>query len=190
MTTKTNFQLVTEVNYVAGKTNQTTWQAAEQQAKVISGEYDEVIEAVAMRRLDKLRDGIADLLVTAYGMGSVLGYNVDMDMVAVTQSLFTRFDRTPEDAVRTKEKYDKMGIDTNVRATHIGTDIYYVTISSKDQINVETGEAVPEGKFLKSWQYSEPQLPKLDADKFVALSEGTCNMDLMVYRPYHKVYIR
>jgi hypothetical protein len=173
---ETNFHGVTLVNHVAGKTNNPTWQAAEQQAKVI--------EAVAMRRLDRLRDGIADLLVTAYGMASVLGYDANADMAAVLQSLFTRFDRTEEDAAKTKIKYIDQGVETLTRITHVGQDVYYITISTHDQINITNGETVPAGKFLKSWQYSDPVLPVLDADITAELGVAESNLGILGYRPY------
>jgi NTP pyrophosphatase (non-canonical NTP hydrolase) len=181
---ETNFHGVTLVNHVAGKTNNPTWQAAEQQAKVIAGEYDEVIEAVALRRLDKLRDGIADLLVTSYGMASILGYDANADMAAVLQSLFTRFDRTAEDAAKTKAKYIDQGVETLTRITHVGQDVYYITISTHDQINITNGETVPAGKFLKSWQYSDPVLPVLDADITAELGVVESNLGILGYRPY------
>jgi NTP pyrophosphatase (non-canonical NTP hydrolase) len=152
MTTPTNFQRVTHINRIASKADRPTWQAAEQQLKVIAGEYDEVVEAIAERNLDKLRDGIADLLVTAYGMGSVLGFNADDDMVSVTTSLMTRFDTTKGDAELTKQKYLEYGVETHICVTMFPATetenvlAYYVTVSSKDQVNQVTGEHIPAGK--------------------------------------------
>lgn len=190
MTTPTNFQRVTQVNAIAGKTGQSTWQAAEQQLKVIAGEYDEVVEAIAERNLDKLRDGIADLLVTAYGMGSVLGYNVDDDMVSVTSSLMTRFDVTRGDAELTKQKYLDMGVETDIRTTRFcGTETtnakeYYVTVSTKDQVNAKTGEHIPAGKFLKSWKYRDAELSTPEEHFATMLTDTKPNAGVLKYRPY------
>lgn len=190
MTTPTNFQRVTHINHIAGKTGQSNWQAAEQQLKVIAGEYDEVCEAIAERNLDKLRDGIADLLVTAYGMGSVLGYNVDDDMVSVTSSLMTRFDATSGDAELTKQKYLDVGVETHIRTTRFPatetTDerVYYVTVSSKDQVNSKTGERIPAGKFLKSWKYRDAKLSTPEAHFEPMLADTAPNVNMLQYRPH------
>lgn len=190
MTPPTNFQHVTNINYIAGKTNQSTWQAAEQQLKVIAGEYDEVVEAIAERNLDKLRDGIADLLVTAYGMGSVLGYNVDDDMASVTSSLMTRFDATQGDAELTKQKYLDVGIETHIRTTRFpetqleNERVYYVTISSKDQVNQKTGEHIPAGKFLKSWKYRDAELSNHPECFYPMSVDNQPNVAMLKYRPY------
>lgn len=190
MTTPTNFQRVTNINHIAGKTGQSTWQAAEQQLKVIAGEYDEVVEAIAERNLDKLRDGIADLLVTAYGMGSVLGYNVDDDMISVTASLMTRFDATSGDAELTKQKYLDWGVETHIRTTRFPATetsnelVYYVTVSSKDQVNQVTGEHIPAGKFLKSWKYRDAELSNHPECLYPMSVDNQPNLAMLKYRPY------
>lgn len=188
--TQTNFQSVSQINEIAGKTAHSSkgWVSADQQLKIIAGEYDEVVEAVVERNIDKLRDGIADLLVTAYGMGSVLGFDVDKDMKAVTDSLYTRFDISGEDAAKTQQKYLDVGVATDVITTVIGDKRYYATISAIDQTNCKTGEFLPRGKFLKSYKYKQPEMPAIDSKVADQLSNPMqeSSDDMAVYFTLHK----
>lgn len=157
----TNFQLVSLINRIAGKEFQSTWPAADQQLKVIASEMDELIEAVQVRDLEAMRDAVADLLVTAYGMGSVIGFDCDNDMVDVINSLLTRFDRTREDAELTQKKYRDMGIETEIHVSVIpdsnARGEWYVNKSVADQIGRD-GQSYPAGKFLKSYRHQLPNL--------------------------------
>ena len=157
----TNAQRVTLVNTIAGKVNRPNWCAIEQQLKVITGKFRELCEAVDARDIESLRDAVAGLLVTAYGMPSVIGYDADADMLAVTSSLLSRFDSTPDAATATRAKYEALGVRTFTRTTEVNGQTYYVTLSSVDQIGTDQ-EFYPAGKFLKAVGFSQPVLPAID----------------------------
>lgn len=158
-----NFQRVLLINQIAAKdagSKEPTWQAAIQQQKVIESEWQEVKEAIEKRDITALRDGIADLLVTAYGMGAVLGFDCNDDMAAVTTALLTRFDTTEEDAVKTRAKYKELGVVTYTELSIVDGAMWYVTKSTRDQHGINN-EFYPAGKFLKSHRFKTEVLEPL-----------------------------
>lgn len=155
-----NFQRVALINTIAGNKPNDSWDGLKKQMKIIDGEYKELSEGVELHDLHEMVDGAADTLVTVYGILFRAGVNADLIMEEVCSSLLTRFDLTEEDALKTKTKYHDMGIETLTRDVFVDGTCYRVTISSKDQVDAK-GEKFPEGKFLKSWKFRQPNLKPL-----------------------------
>ncbi len=161
-----NFHLVSDVNAVAGNVVSRTWATVQRQFKIIEREFLElkghVDEQDGGRYLEKLRDDVCDLLVTTYGMGYLLGIDVDADMVVATQALMSRFDRTPEDQSRTELKYNDLAVPTICRRVeHTDGNVYYVTVCAMDCVGTD-GEKYIKGKWLKSYQFHEPVYSSID----------------------------
>lgn len=156
-----NFQLVSIINAIAGNSSHSTWEQLDQQMKIINGEHKELGDGIAKRDLFETVDGGADTLVTVYGALFRVGVDADAIMQEVCASLLTRFDRTAEDQQKTEAKYSALGIATEcVEVEHNGEQ-YFVTRSASDQVHEASGEKFPKGKFLKSYQFRQPNLRAL-----------------------------
>lgn len=147
------FQKIEVVNQIAGNTRRGNWADAQKQAHMTVVELRELIKSIEERDLKELRDVYCDLIVFATGGLFRLGADTHKDMHRVADALLTRFDRTPEDALKTKDKYIALAVETETRTTVVDGVTYYVTVSTKDQIGND-GEQYTAGKFLKSYQFS------------------------------------
>lgn len=151
----TNFERVIKLNDAAGNTKTPTWDVANKQLKLIDLEFNELKKAVANGDVLKLRDGIADVLVTAYGLAHRLGIDADKDMGSVCDALWSRFDNSESNAQATKEKYLKLGVPTFIRNSLVDGVVMFITIVECDTTGLDD-EFYPAGKWLKSAFYKEP----------------------------------
>lgn len=151
------FQKIEVVNQIAGNTRRGNWADAQKQTHMTVVEMRELIKALEERCPTRLRDAYCDLIVFAVGGLYRIGADGQKDMHAVTDALLTRFDRTMEDALKTKDKYLALDVETETRTTVVDGTTYYVTVSSKDQ-HGNNGEHYTAGKFLKSYQYDDATL--------------------------------
>lgn len=154
------FQKIEVVNQIAGNTRRGNWGDAQKQAHMTVVELRELVKSIEERDIKELRDVYCDLIVFATGGLFRLGADTHRDMHAVTDALLTRFDRTMEDALKTRKKYLDLGVETETRVTTIDGVTYHVTVSTKDQIDIH-GEQYTAGKFLKSYQFSVATLQPL-----------------------------
>lgn len=169
-----NFQQDVLLNTVAGNESNDGWEAVEKQFPIVEEEFNEIREAIAERDPTKLRDAIADTLVTTYGLAHRAGFDADADHLAVTESNFSKFDKNDRDAFKTLNKYKAIGVEVRtvmiVLRDHINdrpiNETYYVAVSTKDQTDIH-GKRYPEGKFLKSIHYKEPQFKPLPDDNLL-----------------------
>lgn len=149
----TNFQKVVEFNELGGnakgcainKDNIVDEEKFIAQLKLIEEEFNELRDAES---ISDVRDAIADMLVTTYGMAHVLRLDADKDMEIVCDSNISKFCKDEEEARMTQQKYDLDGLSTFIRMPAV--------ISSKDQYN-KYGKYFPKGKILKSIYFKEPQ---------------------------------
>ncbi|HWT40580.1 MAG TPA: Gp49 family protein [Dongiaceae bacterium] len=109
-----------------------------------------------------VRDDIQDILVTAYGLSHRMGFDADEDHREVYRSNLTKFDTTPEGAAATQEKYAKFGIKTSVHRAELlsetrdeGAPLLYIVKVDGTQTGND-GKVYPDGKFLKSLNFEEP----------------------------------
>lgn len=155
-----NFTDTAKINALAGNQYNGGWSAIEHQLRIIQSEWDETCDdGVKARNIHELRDGIADVLFTVYGLAHRAGIDADSDFEKVVESQFTKFDPTVEDAALTRDKYKALGIEVyqelrQITRHNIITDCW-VTYSAKDQLDAK-GRECPEGKWLKSHRFQEP----------------------------------
>lgn len=126
---------------------------------IINGEVLELLEAIARRDLDGVRDALCDIMVFALGAFHIAGLDADADMTAVLDGVMTRFCRNEEELDQTVERWAKKGI------TRVHTHGAFPTLcvkATEDQ-TADNGEFIPAGKFLKSVGYRDTVFPPLPA---------------------------
>lgn len=187
-----NFAMTVRINEIAGKAygNPNEFHLPEfiarlrNQSRLIQSELNETIDKgiAVLETLERdengtfidqeafikarheVRDGVMDVLFTGYGLGHLAGLNVDEDYHAVCMSNVSKFDLTPEDAELTRQKYEALGLETYIHLSELFGHIHYVTRGAKDQF-LPNGDSVPEGKWLKSHNFKEPEYRPL-ADQY------------------------
>lgn len=133
-------------------------------AKQMATAKDEDELLMAQQDRDKavmeIRDGIADVLVTTYGLAHRMGIDADKDMLAVSSSNASKFftGTEPEAAEACKALADSLGIQVEARMaceTGTATPEYAVCVwafVSADDSDPER----PRGKLLKAPGYKPP----------------------------------
>lgn len=121
------------------------------QCENIKDEFDELLLALGRRDVTKVRDGLCDIMVFAYGALHFLGVNGDRDMKAVTDSLFSRLCQDQADLDATVAKYEALGLE-------VYTEGKFPTACVKcaKDFTDAGGNQYRKGKFLKSVSYTEP----------------------------------
>lgn len=127
------------------------WEAVQAQLSIIQEEFEELVEAVRTKNLTELRDATSDVLVTTYGMAHRVGFDADKDMDEVHNSNMSKFCHTTDEAARTAQKYEMLGIDCMFRYLDDGA---IAVISAANQ--TVSGKYYPKGKLLKSINFKEP----------------------------------
>lgn len=153
---KTNFERVAHFNNLIGnaegKFSEIDWeQTVTRQLALIEEEFEELRQAVKTHDRGELRDAIADVLVTTYGLAHRAGIDADSDMDIVCDSNMSKFCSGPEVADATVAKYAQIGVEVRVEARG---DVF-AAISAKDQTGSD-GKHYPEGKLLKGTGFFEP----------------------------------
>lgn len=168
-----NFPGAEGVNQLVGNVFNQGWGAADKQLKIIKAEFKELCDGIEARDVHELRDGIGDVIFTVLGLAHRCGINAEVDYAMIVASQFTKFDRTVEDAEKTKAKYAALNMQTHYEARLLpGDEVpYFVTYSSIDQIDGE-GRNCSAGKWLKSWRFEGPRFPELPSHVAVMLPEG------------------
>ncbi len=80
---QTNFKMCAEINHLVGNIVNRSHETMKHQKKIIEGEWEEMCESVEAGNIDTLRDDIADVLFTVYGMAARLGIPADLDFKKV-----------------------------------------------------------------------------------------------------------
>ena len=169
------------VNQLVGNLENQGWKAGDKQIKIIQSEFNELVAGLADRDLYELRDGIGDLFFTLAGIAHRMGINMVADYVHVVESQYTKFDVSYEEWLKTKAKYDAIGMEVRFEVcTDPGDEEtpprdYWVTFSAVEQMD-EKGRVCPEGKWLKSYKTKEatyPDLPEAVVEKLNATLETT-----------------
>ena len=155
---KSNFQLVAAMNAafgnVQGDPGAIDWARLKSQIENIKDEYKETTDALALRDLEEVRDGLCDIMVFAYGAFHFLGIDADRDMRAVIEGVMTRFCRTQDELDRTKAKYDDL-----VVKYYVEGEFPAMCLKSAEDQQDRNGENLPKGKFLKSVGYRKAVFP-------------------------------
>lgn len=158
-----NFEVCRQINALAGNTLQHSLETAKHQFRIIRLEIDEMLESIELEDLERLRDDVANVLFTTYGMAARLGFPADKDFKEVCRSNFTKFDKTEEDAKETAAKYLEKGVETYYVGRPREDVLVYVTYLAKDQVGID-GKSYPKGKWLKSIHFEEPVFTPLQLE--------------------------
>lgn len=151
----TNFTEVSRLNEIMGNPKGvalTNRNQALAQIEIIGEEFHELIKAVDENDMTQIRDAIADVLVTTYGMAHFYGIDADADMKEVQRSNMSKLCVTELEAIDTLTAYRALGIDVESRGD--APEIVVYSTCGQSDIN---GKYYPEGKFLKSINFKEPR---------------------------------
>ncbi|WP_027856421.1 nucleoside triphosphate pyrophosphohydrolase family protein [Marinobacterium jannaschii] len=130
------------------------WNKARKQLQLIQEEMQEMVEGIEKHDLSEVRDAIADVLVTTYGMAHILGIDADKDMAAVQDSNMSKLCKTETEIEATLAYYrNEIGLDV-----YSGGELPQGWVKSgKDQTGKD-GKTYPAHKFLKNTNWHEPVL--------------------------------
>lgn len=153
-----NFTDVSYLNTVFGNLqgdlNNPDWGKAAKQLHLIQEELAELVEGIENHDVTEIRDAIADVLVTTYGMAHILGIEADKDMAAVQASNLSKLCKADSEVQDTLTYYqNEVGLEV-----YSGGELPEAYIKSgKDQTGKD-GKFYPAHKFLKSINWHEPKL--------------------------------
>lgn len=153
-----NFTDVSFLNTVfgnqKGELGSPDWQKAAKQLQLIQEEMAELVEGIDTKNATEVRDAIADVLVTTYGMAHILGIDADADMAAVQESNLSKLCKTEQEIEDTLAFYQQeKGLEV-----YAGGELPKAYVkSAKDQTGSD-GKFYPAHKFLKNTNWHEPKL--------------------------------
>jgi predicted HAD superfamily Cof-like phosphohydrolase len=109
---------------------------------LIDEEFMETVQAIDQKNFAEVKDGLGDLLWVTVRAMMEFGVDPESTIKEIYRSNMSKADYTEEDALKTRDKYKELGIDTYMR---VRKDIYIT-------YNAETG------KILKSYNFKAPKL--------------------------------
>lgn len=112
----TNYELICEMQKAFGKrpANDLTCDDVNLQRDLIQEEWEELQIAIQEGYLPEIRKELCDLLVVAYGLGYLLGFDVDKDFKAVHENNMSKLHKSYSDAKVTSYYYLERDIPTYV----------------------------------------------------------------------------
>lgn len=127
------------------------WGRLALQFRILEHEFEETRDdGILAQDVNGLLDGIGDMLTVIYGLAHFLGVDADSVHNAVHLSNITKYCRTEEELAYTVKKYEGQGIAVRTGGVF---PFAYVQTAKEQEIK---GQLVPEGKFLKSVNFKEP----------------------------------
>ena len=130
------------------------WQKSAKQLHLIQEELAELVEGLENKSITEVRDAIADVLVTTYGMAHILGIDADRDMAAVQASNLSKLCKTEDEVEHTLNYYrTEVGLEV-----YCGGELPEAFIKSSEDQTGKDGKFYPAHKFLKSINWHEPKL--------------------------------
>jgi len=136
----------------AGDKDDPDWSIAESQLQIIAEEFFELHQAIEDKDVTAMRDGIADTLVTVYGLAYRMGVDADSDMDTVCNSNMSKLCITDEEVEATLKHYADMNV-----AVYATDDELPVAVRSTCDHTVG-GKFYPKAKILKSIYWQSPDL--------------------------------
>jgi hypothetical protein len=139
------------------------------QLALIEEEFAELKQAALTGNWEELKDAVADVLVTTYGMGYACQFDCDLLMKNVSESNFSKVCATKELAHKTELFYNALGVKTvtteiirKVKFMKFFTrnKTAWIVKSAGEQTYTEDGvkKTIKEGKFLKCVDWTLPDL--------------------------------
>ncbi|MCV6590930.1 MAG: nucleoside triphosphate pyrophosphohydrolase family protein [Marinobacterium sp.] len=130
------------------------WQRARRQLQLIQEEMAELVEGIETSNIAEVRDAIADVLVTTYGMAHILGIDADADMAAVQASNMSKLCQSETEIQDTLTFYrEEKGLDV-----YSGGELPRAWVKSSCDQTGSDGKFYPAHKFLKNTRWFEPEL--------------------------------
>lgn len=148
------------INLLVGNPPAAGWDQLHKQFKIMLGEWNELVKNFNEKNYEGLVDDTQDLLFTLIGFTYAAGMLPDFaeNFYRVCDSQFNKFDKTPEEAEKTKAKYEAQGMSVVTEIVQLADSRIYITKSAIEQINPGRNESIPAGKWLKSHLFTEPSL--------------------------------
>lgn len=171
------FSKIAMFNTLIGNTNAASLEGLRAQFEMVREEFDETEEAIRHLELiatgeynaeelggfgycpqTALRDGIADVLVTVYGLAHRAGINADADLMVVHESNMSKFIVPGTDIAPHMEHFRvHYGLENVLYKETHGWGAF---TSGEDQTGKD-GKFYPVGKLLKPMTFHNPVLPPL-----------------------------
>lgn len=172
---KTAFEKIAYFNTLIGNDNAASVEGLVQQFEMIREEFDELSDAIelyasachrcevggndgsdvaeATAAFDQIRDGIADVLVTTFGLAHRAGIHADQDLQRVYESNMSKFLFNAETAYAEADRifHEK---ELSVCIDETAPEVWALK-SAADQ-HGKDGKFYPKGKLLKPSTYKEP----------------------------------
>lgn len=158
------FRGTVAINELAGNPSRSGNAAGKHQLyKIVKPELEELEDGFVENDLHEIIDGVGDVIFTTIGLGGRYGFDVFEVMRRVVASQFTKFDRTVEQAAKTRQKYLDLGVKTYViKNTFEGVE-YLITKVAEDATGSD-GKKYPADKWLKSFAFVEPTYDDMIAE--------------------------
>lgn len=151
---ETAFKQISHFNQLIGNNPDNRREYLLVQLAMIKEEFEELCAAVHAGDITEIRDGIADVLVTTYGLAFRAGIDADADLQVVQDSNMSKFvkgdDFDAEEAAH--DVYMRTGLLCSTKETAPG--LWAIT-SAKHQTGRD-GKQYPKGKLLKPATYQGP----------------------------------
>jgi len=156
------FDQISAINAMVGNPSRATWAGLLKQVTLLKHEVDELVAGVAARDLEETIDGQADVAFVLAGL-QYMFRPLAPDLAEVVRSNMTKFDLSEEDAIKTKESYEKRGLKTRYEKrippegyeSLFPHETYFVTyVDGPQKFN---GQDLPDGKWMKSINFEEPK---------------------------------
>lgn len=151
----TAFKQISFFNQLIGNDQSNLHTSLKQQLAMVKEEFEELCAGVHAHDMTEIRDGIADVLVTVYGLAFRAGIDADADLQQVQESNMSKFvSGSIDDAFKAaSEVVDDTGLAVDFNETAPG--LWAIT-SAKDQTGRD-GKLYPAGKLLKPRTYFKPE---------------------------------
>lgn len=143
-----------------GDPNNPNWESLKNQAKNILDEYEELmVDGIAAKNVEEVRDAICDILVFTLGLGHMAGVPVDEDMNAVDESNRSKFCCDQEEVDATVAKYQALGVEV-----YVDGEFPLKRVKSSKEQTGNDGNVYRANKMLKSIYFEEPVFKDLVDD--------------------------
>lgn len=109
---------------------------------LIDEEFMETVQAIDQKNFTEVKDGLGDLLWVVVRAMMEFGVDPESTIREIYYSNMSKADYTEEDALKTRNKYKALGIDT------------YMRICKESYITYNAAT----GKILKSYNFKSPKL--------------------------------
>lgn len=189
-------QLSKFINLRAGRTPLmlASAQSVINQFNLIESELEEGKMAAAAGDLEGVRDAICDIVLLAFGQeGHIDGLNLDADFKTMCAYNMTRIPQTIEEAEETKEKYKKLGIETEAKTIYLNLPqfegyLYPVVCVNKDQWDSK-GNHYPPNKFVKSVKFQDAAFETIEGVA-IEVEENLTGLGNLITEPMVDLFLK